>query len=71
MCEKCKGALIAPNGAEIDPCVYEDIEIHRNVNVVVSKCKVCGHIEISWERTPYTMDEYLTDEEYGDAFGEL
>ena len=69
MCEKCKfpsGAVYAPDGHEIDPCIYEDVEIHRNATVIVSRCKVCGHIEISWERTPYTMDEYLTEGEYGD-----
>ena len=67
MCDKCKresGVIKTPDGIEIDPCIYEDIEIHKGVNVIVSRCKVCGHIMLSWERTPYTMDEYLVDDEY-------
>lgn len=35
---------------DVDPCVYEEIERHEGVTVIVSKCKNCGHIDISWER---------------------
>lgn len=35
---------------EVDPCVYEEIERHENVTVIVNKCKNCGHIDISWEK---------------------
>lgn len=48
---KCKfdGFVIKPDGFhELDPCVYEDIEIHTNCTVVVSRCKKCGEVEISW-----------------------
>ena len=53
MC-KCKfpdGIIIKPDGIhELDPCVYEDIEIHTSCMVAVSRCKNCGHIEISWTK---------------------
>ena len=36
---------IKPNGInELDPCIYEDIEMYTNVTVVISRCKKCGHI---------------------------
>lgn len=58
--EKCKypeGITIKPDGIhELDPCVYEDIEKHANVTVVVSRCKRCGHIEISWMRQDDTVE---------------
>ena len=37
-------------GIPVDPCIYEDIEIWHNVTVIVSRCKKCGHIELSWIR---------------------
>lgn len=50
--KKCSfgdGITVKPDGKhELDPCVYKDILIARNVTVTVSKCKKCGHIEISW-----------------------
>ena len=52
--DKCKfpnGITIKPDGVnELDPCKYEDIEKYANVTVTISRCKRCGHIEISWER---------------------
>ena len=40
---------IKPDGTnELDPCIYEDIEIHTNCTVIVSKCTKCGSLEISW-----------------------
>lgn len=48
---KCSfdGYSIRPDSIhELDPCLYEDIEIHTNCTVIVSKCKKCGHLEISW-----------------------
>lgn len=52
MDKKCsfgEGITIKPDGVnELDPCIYEDIEMYTNVTVVVSRCKKCGHIEISW-----------------------
>lgn len=52
MCNKCKGpdgVVFKPDGEhELDPCIYEDIEMYTNVTVVISRCINCGHIEISW-----------------------
>lgn len=50
--DKCKfpnGITIKPDGTnELDPCIYEDIEIHTNCTVIISKCSKCGNLEISW-----------------------
>ena len=50
--DKCKfpnGITIKPDGTnELDPCVYEDVEIHTNCTVIISKCTKCGNLEISW-----------------------
>lgn len=58
--EKCSypdGMTIRPDGInELDPCIYEDIEIYKNATVIVSKCKKCGHIEISWKRQENTEE---------------
>ena len=57
-----EGVSIKPDGEhELDPCVYEDIEIHTNVTVIVSRCKRCGHTELMWERTDDTEDIYLKE----------
>lgn len=56
-CEHPEGIQIMPGGiCELDPCIYEDIEMHRNVTVIVSRCRNCGHIEISWIRQEDTED---------------
>ena len=48
---------IKPDGVnELDPCIYEDIEMYANVTVVISRCKKCGHIEISWLRQDNTEE---------------
>lgn len=48
-CSFPEGLIIKPDGEnELDPCVYEDIELHTNCQVIVSRCKRCGHIEVSW-----------------------
>lgn len=42
---------IKPDGVnELDPCVYEDIEIHTNCTVIISRCTKCGNLEISWTK---------------------
>ena len=50
--DKCKfpnGITIKLDGTnELDPCIYEDIEIHTNCTVIISKCLRCGNLEISW-----------------------
>ena len=56
-CQFPDGLVIRPDGVnELDPCVYEDIEKYANVTVTVSRCKICGHIEISWTRQPDTEE---------------
>ena len=58
--EKCSfgdGVVIKPNGVdELDPCIYEDIEMYTNVTVVISKCIKCGHVEVTWMRQDNTED---------------
>lgn len=50
-CTHPAGVTIRPDGThELDPCTYEDIEIHEGVTVIVSRCTKCGHIQISWRR---------------------
>ena len=56
---KCSfdGVSICPDGIhELDPCVYEDIEKYVNVTVVISRCKKCGNIEMSWIRQENTEE---------------
>lgn len=48
---KCSfdGCSIRPDSIhELDPCLYEDIEVHTNCTIIVSRCKKCGHVEFSW-----------------------
>lgn len=62
--EKCSGSgvIFRPDGIhELDPCVYETIEKYKNVTVTVSRCRICGHTEIAWERQPDT--EEISEEE--------
>lgn len=59
MSSKCSfgDMTIKPDGInELDPCIYEDIEMYSNVTVVVSRCKKCGNIEISWMRQENTEE---------------
>ena len=59
MSNKCSfgDMTIKPDGIhELDPCVYEDIEMYANVTVVVSRCKKCGNVEISWIRQDNTEE---------------
>lgn len=52
-----EGVAIKPDGVhELDPCVYEDIEMYTNVTVVISRCKKCGRIELSWLRQDDTEE---------------
>ena len=56
-CSFGDGITIKPNGVdELDPCIYEDVEMYTNVTVVISRCKKCGHIEVSWIRQENTED---------------
>lgn len=54
-CSFPDGISIKPDGEnELDPCVYEEIAEYKNVTVTVSKCRKCGHIDVSWERQDNT-----------------
>ena len=56
--EKCQypaGMEMNINGIPVDPCVYEDAEIYKNVTVIISKCKKCGNVEIQWKRQDDTI----------------
>lgn len=56
-CSFGEGIIIKPDGVnELDACIYEDIEKYSNVTVIVSRCKRCGHIEISWIRQDNTEE---------------
>ena len=57
-CKWLGGAIMRPDGKhELDPCVYETMEIHRNVTVEVLRCKKCGKVEIQWYRQDDTETE--------------
>ena len=59
MNDKCSfdDITIKPDGInELDPCIYEDIEMYANVTVIISRCKKCGHTEISWVRQDNTEE---------------
>lgn len=66
-CERCSflsGMKMSLDGVhEVDPCVYEDVEIHTNATVIVSRCKNCGGYSVSWHRTNETEDIMLEDGE--------
>lgn len=56
--DKCSfgdGITIKPDGIhELDPCLYEPIEIYKNVTVEILRCKRCGNIDIQWIRQDNT-----------------
>ena len=61
-CEFPDGITIKPDGEnELDPCVYEDVERYTNVTIVISRCKKCGHVEISWLRQEDTEQLNIDD----------
>lgn len=56
-CSFGHGITIKPDGInELDPCIYEDKEIHANVTVYVRQCQKCGNIDIAWKRQDDTED---------------
>ena len=56
-CSFGDGITIKPDGVhELDPCVYEIKEIHRNVTVIVRQCHKCGNVDISWTAQEDTED---------------
>lgn len=49
---------------ELDPCVYEEVARYKNVTVIVSRCRDCGTMDISWIRQENTEElEPYEDEE--------
>ena len=55
-CEFPSGVEIKPDGVNsLDPCIYEEVERYENVTVSISRCKRCGHVEVSWFRQPDTI----------------
>ena len=66
MKNKCSwpdGMIIKPDGVnELDPCIYETIEIHHNVTVEVNRCIHCGHVELSWYRQDNTESRMVVDD---------
>lgn len=61
-CEFPDGITIKPDGEnELDPCVYKDVEMYTNVTIVISRCKKCGHVEISWLRQEDTEQLNIDD----------
>lgn len=72
--EKCSwgdGISIRPDGEhELDPCIYQDVQILKNVTVVISRCIRCGHMSFGWmeqDNTELVLD--LLSEE-GESDGE-
>ena len=54
--ERCADNGIKIDGHEVDPCLYEDVLVLKNVTVRLSRCVRCGHEEWSWERQEDTID---------------
>ena len=50
MCKHQDGNITNMFGIPVDPCVYKDVEMYKNVTVIISKCINCGAIEIGWKR---------------------
>lgn len=56
-CEFPNEMVVKPDGInELDPCIYEEIERYANVTISISRCKVCGNINISWYRQEDTEE---------------
>lgn len=50
-CRMPAGLAIKPDGInDLEPCVYADKQVLRNVTVTVSQCIRCGHVSIAWSR---------------------
>ena len=56
-CSFGEGITVTPDGKnELDPCIYEELARYANVTVIISKCKKCGKIDISWEKQDDTEE---------------
>lgn len=58
-CSHGKGVSLKLFGFAVDACTYRNVEIHRNVTVIVSRCDKCGEITYGWQRQENTESEYL------------
>lgn len=67
MC-KCKyreGMEFKIGDIPVDPCLYKTEKILTNCTVELTRCKKCGHYEISWYRTAAT--EEVPEENWDDV----
>ena len=49
---------------KLDPNVYRDVEMYKNVTVIISENIDTGEMTVSWKRQPDTEDiSYMLDEE--------
>ncbi len=49
-CSWGEGISFRPDGEhELDPCIYEDVQIFKNVTVIISRCIRCGNISMGWQ----------------------
>lgn len=56
-CRFPDGLAVKPGGVhELDPCVYAEKQVLRNVTVTVSQCIHCGHVSIGWRRQDNTEE---------------
>lgn len=47
-CSWGPGVDVKLNGISVEPCVYKEVGVYHGATVIVSKCKKCGKIDISW-----------------------
>ena len=45
-------ASVSIGGYEVDPCLYQTVEVHHNVSVCLSRCVRCGNEMITWSEHP-------------------
>ena len=68
-CSFPDGIIIKPDGEnELDPCFYQLVEKWENVTIEISRCKNCGHYEISWYKQDNSkrLDDEVIEETIDD-----
>ena len=61
-CSFPDGVTVKPDGIhELDPCLYQTTEIHRNVTVEIRRCVRCGHVDIAWRKQDDTESEMVVN----------
>lgn len=56
-CEFPAGYTIKLDGIhDLDACIYNEIELYKNVTVSVRRCKKCGNIDLAWYRQDDTEE---------------